>query len=96
VVTLVIGVVHPAVEQLHADGHARLLRGAGDLFQAGVQFSRPCSSGSPARLPEKQITLGRPASAQALMRSIMEGRISVVFEAVETSAMVVVPLAIAQ
>ena len=42
-------------------------------FKPAVQFSSPCSSGSPARLPEKQITLGRPASAQALMRSIMEG-----------------------
>lgn len=37
-------------------------------FRPMAQFSRPSSSDMPFRHPEKQMTLGTPASAEALMK----------------------------
>ena len=59
----VISVVHLAVEQLHADGDLVFSASAMNRFKPAAQFSRPCSSPMPWRLPEKQIRLGQPASA---------------------------------
>ncbi len=67
-----------------------------------AQFSMPCSSltVTPAlsvRLPEKTITLGRPASATALMRSVMDATYLAWFAIrLKPTGMVVVPVASAQ
>ena len=42
-------------------------------LSATAQLARPSSSSIPPRFPEKQMTFGRPALAQALMRSIIPG-----------------------
>ena len=43
-------------------------------FRATTQFSRPSLSGMPSRLPEKVITLGKPASAVASMAAVIASR----------------------
>ena len=43
-------------------------------FRPRAQFSRPSSSDIPARLPEKQMTFGKPASAAKSMLFLRASR----------------------
>ena len=63
VIAHVVVVIHLAVEKLHADGDLFLLREADNPLQPAAQFSSPSSSDIPRRLPEKQMTLGKPLAA---------------------------------
>jgi hypothetical protein len=66
-------------------------------LSAVAQLARPSSSSMPPRLPEKQMTLGGPASAQAPMRSIIPGTMTAwCSRRFRPSGMRVTPLAIAQ
>ena len=71
VIGLVVVMVHLAVEQLQAQGHAMLARLSGARrCRPAMQLAMPSASDSPARLPLKHTMFGTPAAAaRGIMRS---------------------------